>query len=109
MLGYGGGDVTLTLALSHQGRGDLRFHPHPDPLPSRERGFNPHPSPLPSAEFNRRALFFSGFPPPRERRGLVANGSPSPLVQPSPIEGEGICGVFSLAIGDRGVGDTGGF
>ncbi len=34
---------TLTLTLSHQGRGDsephIRLdHPHPDPLPPRERG-----------------------------------------------------------------------
>jgi hypothetical protein len=38
-------DFTLTPALSHQGRGKIlyndlgffRFHPHPCPLPSRER------------------------------------------------------------------------
>ena len=36
----------------------------------------------------RRALFFSGFPPARERRGGGSAVSPSPW--PSPIEGEGM-------------------
>ena len=39
----GGVLLTLTLVLSHQGRGDMvgvvLFHPHLSPLPSRERGF----------------------------------------------------------------------
>ena len=42
-------------------------------------GFHPHPrfksgagsSPLPSMERGRRALFFSGFPPARERRSVL--------------------------------------
>ena len=40
---------------------DVRMvHPHPSPLPSRERGIN------------RRALLFSGFPPPYRGTGQAA-------------------------------------
>ena len=47
--------------------------------PHRFVGFHPHPrfkpgagsSPLPSRERGRRALFFSGFPPARERRSVL--------------------------------------
>ena len=65
---------------------DVRMvHPHPSPLPSRERGINRralffsgfppgrgfagmcvHPHPRGERGFKRRALFFSGFPPARE-------------------------------------------
>ena len=60
----GRGGVTLTPALSRQGRGGMRparrlrihdgNHPHPSPLPSKRpalaRGSHPHPSPLPARE-----------------------------------------------------------
>ena len=82
----GSAPFTLTPTLSHRGRGGLigelcfslgsrvrgndgvvrgndggicAFHPHPSPLPSRERGIN------------RRALLFSGFPRARERRRVL--------------------------------------
>ena len=51
---------TLTLALFHQGRGELvtisklirvYFHPHPSPLPSRERGILSHRHAIPKKDF----------------------------------------------------------
>ena len=80
-------------------------------VPAPVSGYGTGPS---GRGFNRRALFFSGFPPARERRGLVANGSPSPqdplLISPWEGEGDGsrergLIGVIIHATWDRGVGD----
>ena len=72
---------------------DVRMvHPHPSPLPSRERGIN------------RRALFFSGFPPTRERRCICAfHPHPSPL----PSRRGDLIGVLCFSLGSRLRGNDG--
>ena len=80
--------VTLTPALSRQGRGGRRAAGDGFPF-ARERrvcvGSHPHPSPLPSRE--RGTACRRGWVPVCTGTTGVCGESPSP--QPSPVEGEG--------------------